>query len=292
MKLHRILPLFALAALVPGSLNAQPAKGIVLRIGSTTSMTGNSDSAQEKAGHETLKNFIKEETGLNNEIAAQDPWHEVAAKLAGGKIHLGVFQGYEFAWAQEKSPELKPLAVGINVYRYPVAIVLVKRDNAAKDFADLKGKTLAVPATAQAFLRLFVDRSCEACSLKADSFFSRVTAAENVEDALDDIVDGKGEATVIDQAAVDAYKRRKPGRFNQLKEVARSQPFPPVVVAYCGSVLDAKTLAKFKESLLNANRKDKGELLLTLSRLSSFETPADDFGRVLVETRKSYPPTK
>jgi ABC-type phosphate/phosphonate transport system substrate-binding protein len=271
---------------------AQPAKVGVLRIGSTGTITGNADSPKEKAGHETLRRFITEETGLANEITGQLKWEELTAKLAKGEYHLGVFQGYEFAWALEKNPGLKPLALGVNVYRYPIACAMVRRDNPATNFAGLKGQTLIVPATNQMFLNLFVERQCEALQVKPEVFFSKTTTSENVEDALDDIVDGKAQVVVIDQTSLEAFKRRKPGRFSQLKEVARSQPFPPVVIAYYGSVLDEGTLRKFKECLFNASRKDKGEMLLTLSRLTAFEAVPDDFGKVLVATRKAYPAAK
>ena len=42
---------------------------------------------------------------------------ELADKMTKGELQLGVFQGYEFAWAQEKQPQLKPLALAVNVYR-------------------------------------------------------------------------------------------------------------------------------------------------------------------------------
>src|SRR5207244_6848780 len=56
------------------------------------------------------------------------------------------------------------------------------------------------------------------------TFFPKITSPENTEDALDDVVDGVVQAAVVDRAGLEAYKRRKPGRFNRLKEVARSQP--------------------------------------------------------------------
>src|SRR5262249_29423954 len=123
-----------------------------------------------------------------------------------------------------------------------------------------------------------------------DAFFSKITFPDNVEDALDDVVDGLVQATVIDRAALDAYKRRKPGRFKRLQEVVRSQPFPPTVVAYYNAALGEATLRRFKDGLLGGASKEKGEMLLTLSRLTGFETVSKDFSRVLAETRKAYPP--
>lgn len=290
----RLLPIGCLLLAVPlltppGIVAGQSGKLTVLRVGSTGNLTGKADSSQERAGAETLRNFIKEETGLENEIIGQKPWREVAGKLAKGQIELGVFQGHEFAWAQERIPELKPLAVGINHYVYPVACVFTKHDNPAKDFAGLKGQALILPVSGQTCPRLFVDRTCEASGQKSAAFFSKIAFAENIEDALDDIVDGSGQAIAIDQASIDAYKQRKPGRFKQLKEVARSQPFPPIVVAYCGSALDENTRKRFKDALLNAAHKEKGEMLLTLSRLSAFEAVPAELGAVLAATRKRYP---
>jgi ABC-type phosphate/phosphonate transport system substrate-binding protein len=282
--------LAALLAIPGDGAGRQQPRPDVLRIGATGTLTGNADDPREKAGVETLRRFIKEETGFDSEIPPHVTWQELADRMAKGEFHLGVFQGYEFAWAQEKRPGLKPLAIAVNVYRYPVAHVLARRDNPATDFAGLRSQSLCLPVTNQDFLRLFLDRRREANGKKAEAFFAKVTAAENVEDALDDVVDGKVQATVIDGAAFEAYRRRKPGRFKQLKEVARSAPFPAAVVASHGSVLDEATLRRFKDGLLGAAKKDKGEMLLTLSRLTGFEDVPEDYGKVLAATRKAYPP--
>jgi len=286
MKLRWHFALLSALAFTAASAAQAPS---VLKIGSTSSLTGIADSGQEKAGKETLRRFIKEETGLDNEIAACEPWQAIATRLAKGELQFGTFQGYEFAWAVEKHPELKPLAVGTNVHRYPVVCVLVKKDNPAASFADLKGQAVAIPRTIQPSAPLFVNRSAEQLGQKSDAFFKEVKSIDDIESAIDEVIDGKSQATVIDEAALDAYKRRKPGRFKQLKEVARSRPFPPVVIAYKESALDPQTLQRFRTSLLNASKKEKGEMLLTLSRLTGFESPAPDFASVLAETRKNYP---
>jgi ABC-type phosphate/phosphonate transport system substrate-binding protein len=135
-----------------------------------------------------------------------------------------------------------------------------------------------------------VERQSQANGKELKTFFSRSTSPENVEDALDDAVDGVVQAAVVDRASLEAYKRRKPGRFNRLKEVAHSQPFPPTVVAYYGTVLDQATLQRFQDGLLGASRKDRGQTLLTQFRLTGFDPVPSDFDRVLAQTRKNYPP--
>jgi ABC-type phosphate/phosphonate transport system substrate-binding protein len=268
----------------------QPRKVDVLRIGTSGTLASEGSPQREKAALESMKSFIKEETGLDNEIVRQKDWRELADKMAKGDLHLGVFQGYEFAWAQERQSGLKPLAVAVNLYTCPVAYVITRRDNKAKDFAGLQGQSPAMPATGQRFLNLFVERQCEANGKKPDAFFSKITTPENAEDALDDVVDGVVQATVVDRAALEAYKRRKPARFEQLKPVAQSQPFPPPVVAYYDNVVDEATRKRFLEGLLGAAGKERGQTMLTMFRLTGFERAPDDFDKVLGETRKAYPP--
>jgi ABC-type phosphate/phosphonate transport system substrate-binding protein len=268
---------------------AEPAKLATLHIGATGTLTGEADSLREKAGNDLLERFIKEETGLKADIKGQLTWQELASSLTKGETHIGVFQGFEFAWLKEKHPDIKPLAIAVNTLRYPVVCIVTQAKSPIKSFADLRGKAIAIPISSQACLRMFVDRQCETADKKAKDYFSSIAAPESVEDCLDDIVDGKLAAGTVEEATLEAYKRRKPGRFNQLREVTRSQPFPPLVVAYYGTNLDDATLRQFKDSLLGAARKEKGELLLTLSRLTAFENVPDDFAKVLTDTRKAYP---
>ena len=264
----------------------------VLRIGTSGRLAGTTDGPKEKAGLESLHKYIKEENGLDNEILRQKDWRELTDKLANGKLHLGVYQGYEFAWARQSKPDLKPLAIAVNVNRYPVAYVVAQRDNPAKDFAGLQGQALAQPATGEGYLRLYLNHQSEADGKSADTFFSKITTPENVEDALDEVVDGKVQAAVINRAALAAYKGRKPGRFKQLREVAHSEPFPPLVIAYADSVVDEGSREQFKKALMDASNNEKGQTILTLFHLTGFETAPADFDKVLAATAKEYPPPK
>ena len=105
-------------------------------------------------------------------------------------------------------------------------------------------------------------------------------------------VDKSVQATVVDRAALESYRQSKPGRFAQLKEIAKSQPFPPAVIASYDKVLDEKTLKRFRDSLLNAANNERGKTTLMLFRLTSFEAVPADFNKVLASTRKTYPPPK
>lgn len=271
-----------------GVATARQAKVDVLRVGTSGTLTTEKDS-KEKGALETLRKFIKDETGLENEIVRQKSWQDLTDKLTKGELHLGVYRGFEFAWAQEKQPNLKPLALAVNVYRYPVAHVVTRQDSPAANVAGLPGQSLTIPVESQSYLRLFVEHEARAAGKAPEAFFSKITTDQNVEDALDDVVDGVVQAAAADRVALEAFKRRKPARFKQLKEVAHSAPLPPPVIAYYGDVLDAATRERFTQGLLEANRKDAGQTMLTLFRLTGFEAPPDDFGKVLQTARATYP---
>src|SRR6266404_5820577 len=105
----------ALATLfLGGSAGVHGGKVDVLRVGTSISLTGDTKGKKEDSARETLKSFIKEETGLDNEGSTQKDWRQLAENMAKGQLHLGVFEGYEFAWAQEKYPELQALAIAVN----------------------------------------------------------------------------------------------------------------------------------------------------------------------------------
>src|SRR5438132_5998692 len=165
---------------------------------------------------------------------------------------------------------------------------MTRRDNTAKDFAGLQDQSLSIPNTGQRDLRFFVDRSCRANGKSPEKFFSKISSPHNVVNALDDVVDGQVQATVVDQTVLEAYKRLKPGRFEQLKEVARSKPLPPTVVAYDDRILDEPTVRQVRDGLMGAAAK-KHQMTLSLFHWTGFEQVPADFDQVLAETRKAYP---
>jgi ABC-type phosphate/phosphonate transport system substrate-binding protein len=261
-----------------------------LRIGTSGTLTSEGGGKNEKSSLDTLKSFIKDETHLESEINHQKDWQELATKMSKGDLDVGVFQGFEFAWARQRFPELTPLAVAVNIYVYPTVYVVAGRDIPAKDFAGLQGKSISMVTDGTGTIHLYVERQCKAAGKKPEEFFSKIAKRDNFEDALDDVVDGEVQSAAADRAALDAYKRRKPGRFAKLKPVAQSQPFPPAVVVYYNNHLDEGTLKQFRDGLLGASDKEKGQTMLTLFRLSGFQTPPGDFDKVLAATRAAYPP--
>jgi ABC-type phosphate/phosphonate transport system substrate-binding protein len=294
---HRrfVYPLLASAALLAVPVLAAGGgkeKSEVLHIGTSGPLCSEKDGTKEKAVLAALALFIKNETGINDEIVRQKDWCDLADRLAKGELEVGVFQGYEFAWAQEYNPGLRPLALAVSTCRNPTACVVARHDSKAADFAALEGQSLSLPDIGQGYLRLFLEHECKARGKEPKAYFSQIHPQQNVEDCLDDLVDGAANAAVVDHAVLDVYKARKPGRFNQLKVICRSKPLPPVVIAYQDKKLDEASVKRFREGLVGAANKEGGRTMLTLFRLTAFELPPDEFEKVLAETRKAYPSPK
>jgi len=294
--MFRVVTLVTLVFLMLGALAAmetpdpkQPSEHQLLRIGTCDSLALAAGNVDEQAATDTLRSFIKDETGFNNEILKQDGWKDMVDKMRKGQLDLGVFQGYEFAWAKEKYPELNPLAIAMNVYRNRYAYVVARKDSSLSDFSSLKGQAMAIPQSVEGQLSLFVDHLAKQAGKSADAYFSRVTHPKSIEDTLDDVVDGVVQAAVVDRVGVEAYKRLKPGRFQQLKEVVHSGPFPSPVVACYDRKLDTRAVDKVVNGLLNSNQTDRGQRLLEMFKLTRFERPPAGFDQLLQATRREYP---
>jgi ABC-type phosphate/phosphonate transport system substrate-binding protein len=286
------LSLAALLAVPVVAAHGRTDKPDALRIGTSGPLCSEKDVLKERGVLAALQLFVKNETGINDEITRQKGWAELADRLVKGELEVGVFQGYEFAWAQERYPNLKPLALAVSSARDVAACVVVRRDCEAADFTALEGQSLCMPDNGQGYLRLFLDRECRARGKAPKAYFAKVSSQQNVEDCLDEVVDGTVHGAVVEHAVLAAYQRRKPARFDQLKMVCRSEPLPPVVIAYCDKGLDEAAVKRFREGLVGARDREQGRTMLTLFQLTCFEAAPDNFETVLAETRKAYPPPK
>src|SRR5439155_17532774 len=185
--------------------------------------------------------------------------YAIAQKLKDGKLHLGVFQGFEFAWAQQKYPKLKPLMIAVYYDRHLRASVVVQKDCPAAGVADLRGKDLALPIGAKGHCRLFLARHCAndngPCEPKA--FFGHIARPEHAEAALDLVCDGYVQGAVVDDVSFECYKLVKAGPAKRLRVLKQSEVFPAGVIAYYEGALDDATLTRFTRGMLDATKDRK-----------------------------------
>jgi ABC-type phosphate/phosphonate transport system substrate-binding protein len=262
-----------------------------IRIGLIGSLFRDQPSSAVSVMMEPFAALMQSQTGLTGDLVPGGDAFQLGQQLSEGKLHVAVFHGFEFAWARLRYPELRPLIIAVNRYPHLNAQLIVSAKDPANSLRELEGKRLALPRPSREHCHLFLERHCQECAKKTpQSFFAKVANPPNAEDALDDVVEGQVDATVVDGLALECYRRRKPGRFAKLKVVESSETFPAAVVAYCPGCLDDTTLNRFRTGLLGASKSMLGKQLLTLWKLTGFEPVPDDYEQTLAAIAKAYPP--
>src|SRR5947209_2944240 len=76
-----------------------------------------------------FKALMEDKTGLTGDVVITPGADVLSKQLCDEKLQLGVFHGFEFAWARQKNPHLKPLVIAINQQRTLKAFLVVGRDS-------------------------------------------------------------------------------------------------------------------------------------------------------------------
>jgi ABC-type phosphate/phosphonate transport system substrate-binding protein len=261
----------------------------VVRIGVLDSLFQDrpNETAQSTMG--PFREMMERETGKDGEVVTLKEPMELGAQLNSGRMQLGVFHGFQFAWARAKYPHLRPLVLAVNQVLRPRAHLLVRSDRSIGHFAELAGKSLALPEHSKPYSRLYLERHPGLGGKRPGEFLGRLTTPPNVEDALDDVVDGVVDAAVIDTVGLSRYRARKPARAARLFELEKSPPFPSAVVAYAPGGLDDEALGRIRAALLDAPHSATGHQTLMLWKITGFENVPSDYEQALGEIEKVYP---
>jgi ABC-type phosphate/phosphonate transport system substrate-binding protein len=236
-----------------------------------------------------FRSLMRAQTGLDGKLLTVPTYADLGRQLHEDKVHLGVFHGVEFAWAQEQYKDLRPLCIAVNRERDLYAYLVTRQDGPVHTFSDLKGKAVALPLRSREHCRLFLEHECARAGQAPAEFLGQVTRQANVEAALDDVLRGKVQAAVVDGVSLDCYRQVKPGCHARLRVLAKSDRFPAAVIAYHQGALDPATLNRFKAGMVSANQTERGRDLMNLWKLTAFEAVPADYGRELADILKSYP---
>jgi ABC-type phosphate/phosphonate transport system substrate-binding protein len=228
------------------------------------------------------------QTGLNGDVEMCPDCDVLAAKMTAKELHIGVYHGFEYAWVRSKHPDLLPLVITIPPGRKVQAILVINKNDKANTPADLNGQSVVVPTYTKAHCYLFLDRLRDElppnCCEKAKH--PQMTPGE----ALDAVVDGTQRCVLVDIASLTAYEANKPGNFAVLKVLARSEEFPPAVIAYRKGAVGANTIGQIRTGLLTANKTAQGKAFMMLWKLQGFEDIPAGFDAQLEKINKAYPP--
>jgi ABC-type phosphate/phosphonate transport system substrate-binding protein len=240
---------------------------------------------------EPFRVLMMAQTGMDGDIVMPKNALQLAQDLADDKVQIALFHGFEYAWAKRLHPDLRPMMIALHQRRELQVFLMVRADSPVRSFAELQGKPVALPCFCQEHCWIYMERACQAAG-QADpkKFFSSFTTPRDPEEGLDELADGKVQAVIVDNVALDSYQKRKPARFAKLKCVQKSEMFPSAVIAYRAGSFDEATVKRFQESLLGGQKTALGRQLLTLWKLRSLENVPADFDESLNRILKAYPP--
>ncbi len=282
-----LLGLGAIAMLLGGARATSPAP---IRIGMCQTFFNDVPRVLVDIATDPFNAVMREATGLSGQLIVGGDAFEMAGQLQTGGLQLAVFHSFEFAWAQQKYPELKPLIVALNKHHQVRAFVLVRKDSPHVAFADLKGKNVALPQRSREHCRLYVkQRSYEAGQCPPQEFLKELVLSANVETALDELCTGKIEAAVVDSLGLEFYRDLKPGCFARFKVLQESESFPPPVIACKDGTVDDVTLRRLCDGLRNANNLELGREMMKMWKIHSFEPAPPDYADHLASILKAYP---
>jgi ABC-type phosphate/phosphonate transport system substrate-binding protein len=261
----------------------------VVRVGMVKSLFRDMPEPVVKALLIPFGSLMAAQTGMNGKILVSDNALTLGDQLEKGQMDLGMFQGFEYAWAQERHPDLKPLMLAVDHNPY-MTVHLVTRDGSGiTSFEDLRGKTVSLPCQSRGHCCLFLSRYCEKFGSTPKQFFSKVVKHGNAEVGLDDVVRGAVDAAIVDSVTLDCYTTVKPGCTPLLKTLEKSEPFPAAVVVYKDGTWSKENLNLLRKGMLNAAHNPKSRGLMTLWSLTAFAPIPSDLQPALDNIRKAYP---
>ena len=278
--------LAALCCLTPAARAAEPLEPTVLKIGIPAAVFRDMPQSFHELAKKPFAELIQKLTGLAGEVMVVPEASEIPKLLAEGKLHLGVMQGHEFAWAKPKHEGLEILVTAQQFRSSPVQSFLFSRaDGAVTRYEDADGKTFALPKAIKDHTRLYLEKLQ---ARKACEFKSVATPIDSL-DTLDLIVDRKADAGVVDSVTWETFKAISPSRAGKLKAIETSDIFPAGgIVCNSGSLPEA-TLAKIRNGLLGAADHRAATFLLNTMKLKGFGSPGADYSAKLEKFRENYP---
>jgi ABC-type phosphate/phosphonate transport system substrate-binding protein len=235
--------------------------------------------------------LVESQTGLKSELQLIPTPDDMREQLAAGKLQLGVFNGFEFAWMKQKMPTLQPLMIAPPQHRPLRGLVVVRDDNPAATLADLRGKNAALPVGTREYVRLFINRQCEALGNSPDAFFGQVTKPPTPDTALHNVVDAKEvQAAIVDAGTLQNYTISYSGRAKRLRILLSSENFPEGVIAYAPGKVDEDILRRFRQGMATAHATPLGRQLLSLWSMAGFQPVPPSYSQQLADSLKAFPP--
>lgn len=278
----------AFAVLTTPPLDAQPAAAGPVRIGMIRTLFRDTPEGVILTLTRPLRGLMEAQTGMQGEWKVVRDAATAAKLLASGQMQIAVLHSFEYGWARQANPKIRPLAVASRLAKDNRFAVVVRQDGPVKATGDLKGTRVAIPLGSKEPALLFLEVKCCAASTCEEHFKETVSALDPAE-ALGLVVDRDAEAALVDKPALDAYLKAKPKHADVLKVLAVSEEFPTGVLVYQEGSLTDDALRRFRDGLFGAATTAKGKELLKMMKLGGFDPVPANYDAEVEELLKTYP---
>jgi ABC-type phosphate/phosphonate transport system substrate-binding protein len=258
-----------------------------LKIGMLQGMFRDVPPDMTQALAKPFRDLMLKQVGYTGTVELLDDPLALADQLKDKKVQLGVFHGFEFAWAQQRCDDLVPLIVTQPPGGKVQAMVVVHKSCPAKSVADLKDDGVHIPRGAKAHSLAFLDK-CR-CGLNDGTAKPTPRVKQTPEEVLNAVAAGEAKAALVDACVLEGYQTLQPGAFKSLKVLSASEAFPPAVVCYRKGTLSDTEAVRIRKSLASATKTATGKMLMTLWNLKGFEEPPKDYQASLDSILKAYP---
>lgn len=263
-----------------------------LKIGLPRPMFKDVPQAMVNAAARPFQTMIQDKAGIKGSVEVVDDYKALADKIATGKIDIGVFHGFEYAWIKD-TPGLIPLVATVPNCGKVQACLVVRIDSKIIDPKDLKGSCVLVPAMSKAHCHMYLDRLRE--KLPAGDCCPVKRGNLTPQDALGEVANSEGDdpvAAIVDVASLVALERALPGCYKRLRIVAQSELLPSAVVVYRKEALDAATVTKIRNGLIDCVNTPIGKMFALFWQLKGFEDVSPAYHAHVAKSLAAYPEPK
>ena len=270
---------------------AEPVPQTILRIGMIDTLFEGQNPRIAAAQTRILSRLFTQQTNVRCNVTTVAGLDRLAQQIDSGRFQIGVMHGIELAWIKDRYHSLHPLALAcINGHKLR-ALMLVPAKAEFGALSELRGKRLAMPSRSLHHVPLFLGKVANELGVDAETFFTHVPIRGNTEAAIEAVIQGRADVTVVDGAAWAIYCRRKPVRAERLRVLRSSKWFPAAALVYNPTALPPEITEKLRNGLLHAHERPFSRQLLTLWRLRRFSAVPDDYFTLLDDIRRDYPET-
>jgi hypothetical protein len=215
----------------------------------------------------------------------------VGNDLRTGKLHLAVFNGLEYGWMKQltggRVRTLVSSDQNIEAVQYEQLMI---RNGFAQKVDELRGKSLVLYQDPYPSLTIYLKqlRSQSGATL----LNQQLPAVPNGSLALEAVIQGAADATIVDLYTLQGYQNVRPGRVAQLQVLAHSPAYPIAPVFGDEQVVNKLRPNLWRDvqrSMTGIHRNPDAKAFLDTWRVRRFKLPTDEFEKQADKAAQDFP---